>query len=427
MDNGHRDRRVMAWREPPVSVRATGIAIFGLAALASGVTAQGRYTPRFSVDAFGALGVAYSTERRADFVEIITRREGAGFSHRFDPSLDSRIAGQATVSFGPRITAVLQIMAEQTLDNDYRPHTEWAYVGYAFTPDFQIRGGRIVLPVFMVSDARKISYANPWMRPPVEIYGMVPVYSLDGIDVTYSRHVGDWTVRLNSVFGRTDIEFPGTNLDAERAVNINATFSRGAFTSRFAGARAKLELKTLAPLFDAFRAFGPEGEAIADRFDVDGSATQFATAGFELDPGGWFAMAEIGWSGAQSAFGERLGGHLTSGVRWQAFTTYAMYARTGILSETSVNGLSVEGLPPEHAQIAAGLNAGLNALLKSSPEQQNLAIGGRWDFRSGMALKAQLDFVDVLGGSDGTFINVQPGFEQGGAARVFSIATVFVF
>lgn len=41
MDGRQRDRCIMAWRSPPVSVRATAMAIVGLAALASGVTAQG--------------------------------------------------------------------------------------------------------------------------------------------------------------------------------------------------------------------------------------------------------------------------------------------------------------------------------------------------------------------------------------------------
>jgi hypothetical protein len=395
--------------------------------LASGGGAQGRFTPRVSIDAYGALGVAYSTERRADFVEISTRREGPGYSHRLDPSLDSRIAGQATVFLGPKITAVLQIMAEQTLDHDYVPHAEWAYVGYSFTPDFQIRGGRIVLPAFMVSDARKISYANPWIRPPIELYGMIPVYSVDGVDVTYSRQMGEWTARFNGVVGQAETEFPGGKVEAERSLNVNATFARGTFTGRLAVATTRLQFDDFAPLFGAFRLFGPEGQAIADRFDVDDRDFFFGTAGLEFDPGDWFAMAEIGWSDANSALGERLSGHVTSGVRWNTFTTYATYSRAGVLSETSVDGLKLTGLPAEQAQIAAGLNAGLNALLDASPRQQSLAIGSRWDFRSGIALKAQLDFVDVLDGSSGTFINMQPDFERGGVARVFSVATVFVF
>jgi hypothetical protein len=42
-------------------------------------------------------------------------------------------------------------------------------------------------------------------------------------------------------------------------------------------------------------------------------------------------------------------------------------------------------------------------------------------------VKLQVDFIDALGESPGTFINRQPGFEPGGRSRVVSLATVFVF
>jgi hypothetical protein len=180
-------------------------------------------------------------------------------------------------------------------------------------------------------------------------------------------------------------------------------------------------------LFEGFRAFGPEGEALADRFEVEDTPFQFATAGVEYDPGTWFTIVEAGWINSSSAVGERVAGYITSGYRWGAVTPYATFARSKALSETSVTGLSLTGLPAEYAQAAAQLNAGLNSILGLSPVQQNLAIGGRWDFMPGVALKAQIDFIDQLGDSPGTFINLQPNFAPGGSTQVLSVATAFVF
>jgi hypothetical protein len=417
-------------RARPAPGRAAPAALLSLAWLilfASAASAQSRFRPRFSLDAFGTLGVIYSTETRADFIETTTRTQGPGFSNRLDASLDSRLAVQASAYIGPKLTAVVQMMAEQTVDGDYVPHAEWANVSYAFTPDIRVRGGRIVMPAFLVSDARKVSYANPWLRPPVEVYGMVPIYSLDGVDATYRRRLGEWIASLNAVFGRTQSDFPGGAVQAERVWNVNTTFVRGALTGRLAMMGSTVRIDMLTPLFDGFRAFGPEGQAIANRFEVHDRALRFATAGLEFDPGTWFTMAEVGWIDSNSAIGERLAGYVTSGVRWGAFTPYLTWSRATLLSESSTAGLDLTGLPPESAQAAAELNAGLNAFLNNAPVQQNLAIGGRWDFRPGIALKAQLDFVDVLGSSAGTFTNLQPGFEPGGRAGLFSLATTFVF
>jgi hypothetical protein len=188
-----------------------------------------------------------------------------------------------------------------------------------------------------------------------------------------------------------------------------------------------LDIDAFDPMFDGFRAFGPQGEAIADRFEVDDRRFRFASAGLDYDAGRWFAMAELGWMDTDSVLGEKLAGYVTGGYRWGSVTPYATYSRSELLTDSSHPGLSLAGLPPELVPMAAGLNARLDGFLQSVPVQQNLALGGRWDLTTGAAVKLQVDFIDALGESPGTFINRQPGFEPGGRSRVVSLATVFVF
>jgi hypothetical protein len=45
----------------------------------------------------------------------------------------------------------------------------------------------------------------------------------------------------------------------------------------------------------------------------------------------------------------------------------------------------------------------------------------------GLALKVQYEFIDRDDGSPGTFGNLQPGFEPGGRADLFSASVNFVF
>ena len=51
----------------------------------------------------------------------------------------------------------------------------------------------------------------------------------------------------------------------------------------------------------------------------------------------------------------------------------------------------------------------------------------RWDCTTDVALKLQFDRVTPLGGSRGTFINVQPGFRSGRSVNVASAVLDFVF
>ena len=76
------------------------------------------------------------------------------------------------------------LISEQRLDNTYRPRVEWANLKYQVTPELALRVGRIALPMFLTADYRKVGYAYPWVRPPVEGYGSLPISSSDGVDAT---------------------------------------------------------------------------------------------------------------------------------------------------------------------------------------------------------------------------------------------------
>lgn len=394
----------------------------------AGAGAQQRDVPHLSLDAFGTFGLAYSSEDRADYAWNPLQAVGPGHSETLSHTLDSRLAGQARLDATSKLSAIVQVMIETDSRGDYSPRLEWANARYAFSPGFSARAGRLAVPAFLTSDHRKVGFANPWIRPPVELYGLVPVFTLDGAELSYRLHAGNWSSTLGGTFGVSRAEIAdGSDVTAENAWNVNATLQRGGFLARVATAGGQLDVEAFHPLFDAFRAFGPEGEAIADRFDVDDTSFRFASAGVSYDPGPWFGIAEAAWFDQHSVLGEKIAGHVTGGYRWRSLTPYVAYSRSALLSQSSHPGLTLSELPPEHRETAAGLNAALNSILRSPPVQQNLVLGSRWDFRTGMALKLQVDLIDVLGDSPGTFTNPQPGFETGGSTRLVSLALDFVF
>ena len=403
--------------------------ILGWLALPAGLMAQESelLTPRVSFDGFGTIGVAHSLDAAADFVENPTRGRGTGHTRRIDPALDSRLAGQITLEVGERISGVVQGVVELNTAGEYRPFLEWANLRFAFTPEASVRAGRIVLPMFLVSETRKVSFANPWVRPPVEVYGLVPIYSWDGIDATYRHRFGDWTGSLNSAIGQAASDIPGGRAAADRFWMVNGSLHRGSFTGRAAVASGRVDVDVFTPLFDGFRAFGPAGDAIAEKYEAADRTLHFGAVGTEYDHGSWFTMAEGAWTKTRSLMGERVAGYVTAGYRAGSFTPFATYSRVDLLTASSTAGLPLDMLPPEQAAFAGQLNAGLNTALRSPSEQQTFAVGSRWDVRPGVALKGQVDFIDRLSDSNGTFFNLQPTFEPGGSTQLFSVAATFVF
>src|SRR6202167_5315169 len=157
----------------------------------------------FSFNGFGTLGVVHSSEHDADFTSTIFKPNGAGYSHDWSPDVDTLIGAQVIARFTPRLSAMLQVISQQNYNNTYTPHVEWANIKYELTPDASIRVGRTCLAALLLSDTHNIGYAIPWVRPPLELYSLVPIDTSDGIDASYRWHIGNVVQTFVGTYGAT--------------------------------------------------------------------------------------------------------------------------------------------------------------------------------------------------------------------------------
>lgn len=403
------------------------IAVLALALhAAAGARADNHEPSMFSFRGFGTLGIVHSNEDRSDFTSTPSKPNGAGYSRAWSAEVDSLIAAQVTARFTPKISAVVQVVSEQNHDGSYRPHLEWANIRFQVTPEFFIRAGRTVLPVLMVTDSRKVGFANPWVRPPVEVYALVPVTSNDGVDATYRMTLATATNTLQLTAGRTDTKYPGATSQVRELAVLVDTFEQGPLTARIVYGRARVTLASLDPLLDGFRQFGPEGVAIAEKYSLHDRLVNFYGVGASYDPGPGFLMAE--WVGIKgdSILGRKSAWYVSGGYRFGKITPYLTYARANS-DNLSDPGLTVTALPPAFAGPAMGLNAALNSALSGKVVQNTVSVGARWDVRRDVAFKVQLDHTRIGAGSTGEFRNIQPGLQPGGRVNVISAVVDFTF
>jgi len=382
----------------------------------------------FAFNGFGTAGVVHSSEARADFTASDFEPNGAGYSRSWSASVDSLIGGQVSATLGPRLSAVVQLIAQQNHDNTYWPHVEWANIKYLLTPDLSVRVGRIVMPTFLDSDSREVGYGNPWVRPPTEVYSANPITSVDGLDASYRLHLGGVTNTLQANYGRNlSFEFAaGSKFDARYVWGIFDRAEYGPTLVRVGYLSSDITLNSAAALFDGFRQFGPQGAAIADMYEIVGKSSSILTLAASYDPGQWFVMGEWATSRSESFLGTSTGWYVSGGHRAGAFTPYLTYAQITQRRNFSP-GLSIAGLPAYLAPVAVALNTGLNDALNSRPDQYTLSIGMRWDFMKNLDLKLQFDRIDLGAGSAGTLVNPQPGFQPGSTVFLFSSVVDFVF
>ncbi|MGZ5202782.1 MAG: hypothetical protein ACXWC4_23715 [Telluria sp.] len=400
------------------------LAVVAGMALAATANAGDADRPALSLSGFGTLDMVHSGERTADYSSSSMKASGAGYSGAWSPNVDSRLGAQLDARLG-RWSAVLQVVSEQNLDGEYSPRVEWANVKYQVTPDLALRAGRIALPLFLMADYRKVGYAYPWVRPPVELYGALPITSSNGADLTWRFALGELRHTTQAFYGSDSRRLTqNIVLDARRTAGLSHTIEAGALTVRLSALTTELTLNVAEDLFQQLEMAGGRGTLLAQRYAVDHKRASLASLGVSYDPGRWFVTAEAGHSHTSSFLGKNSALYAGGGVRLGALTPYLGYSRV------RADGSTYEEPPPVvpgRASILANLNDNLNTLLETIPAQSTVSAGLRWDVHNNVALKAQWDRVTPRNGSRGTLINTQPDFVSGHPLDIASLALDFVF
>lgn len=392
---------------------------------ASAAAGSGLEPSVWSFNGYGTVGAMHSNEDRADYEPSMVMIEGPGRSGSWSVGVDSRLGAQIGFHPTPRLSAVVQVVAEDRLVDDYEPKLEWAHINYELTPNVTIGAGRTALDTFLVSAHRKVGYALHWARPPAELYRTVSITSSDGVQVGFNLNRADVSWRTTINYGQNDADEVGGQIAADELIGIFSTLDWGAATLHAAYLRAKLDSPVTDPFFDLLDPFGPEGAAVRREHDLDGKWASFTGLGASYDPGTWFLMAEWGRGNSDSIAGISEGWYLSGGYRFGRVAPYVTFADAERGHNASFTGLTVAAYPPMVAPVAAGVNAILAEARAGLPDQSTLSIGARWDVMRSVAAKVQYDRVDVHDGF-GTFSNVEPGF-QPSRVDLFSVSVDFLF
>lgn len=201
--------------------------------------------PEVKLRGYGTFGVVRNTNSTLDFMDNLSQPRGAGYSHKWDFGVDSKLAVQADGKFNDKLSASWQLMSQRQTDDTYRPETEMAFLKMQATGDLAVRLGRIPAPLFMVSEYRKVGYVNPWVRQPNEVYFQVPFNSVDGGDVSYQFSSGDFTGNFQFAAGTmrsANVQNEGdiNTLKGDNALSLNFIGEYGPLTFRVGYSQTKI-------------------------------------------------------------------------------------------------------------------------------------------------------------------------------------------
>ncbi|NMG45972.1 hypothetical protein GPA22_19830 [Aromatoleum toluvorans] len=334
--------------------------------------------PRFEFSGFGTLG-AVTTDRK----DVWFTRYGVNFPGNSDPdfSPDSLLGLQASMRLTDRNDITVQVLAREDGSERQDPRVTLAFFRQTLAPGLSVRAGRVRVPFFMLSDSLHVNYANPWVRPPVEVYGLNPFNDLDGIDLIYHKRLDRLDIEIHPYYGGGRIPFPQGSARLKETRGLNVVLSQGEYSLHLGHGEGRFTLergdRQFLDMARILRATGQEG-VIADLSGTRGS-TSFDSVGVQWDDGDWQLVGEYARRKTNRYVVSAHGWYLSLGRRFGPLMPYAVVARQTLDKQFA------------QATLPAGRLAQLWDLFLTSRNnaQRSVTFGARWDFAAHAALKTE--------------------------------------
>ncbi len=345
--------------------------------------------------AFGTLGLVYSDIDGADYVTSPhTQAIGAGDSDRVSYNVDSKLGTQFDWQASEKISLSVQLLTKRFEDETLATRVDSAFLKYELSPELDVRVGRIRPPVFNLSDFLDVNFANPWVRPPIEHYSLVPFNFMDGADLLWLTQSGDISWLVQPYIGQSKVDNAWGNNNDSEVVGLNVRAGQGDFTFRagYALNRFRITGPTINDALAGLQNLCQIDQIACDvMHEIDGNNTKatYLSLGGSWDNGDYFVLGE--WSKTilnVDFFPEMQSWYLSAGARIESWTPYITYAQGK--DNSSVFNDSDLVTPANIPNTNSIINQMHNGVMQG---QHSIALGVRYDFMPNMALKAQWDHI----------------------------------
>ncbi|WP_106476475.1 porin [Phytohalomonas tamaricis] len=326
---------------------------------------------RLTFSGFGTLGVVHNNSDEADFVSDLGQPKGAG--EGWSARVDTLLGAQARLKLNEQFDIMAQGISRYHYTGNFRPELSWAFVRYIPAPDWQLRAGRLGLDSYLLSDSRHVGYAYPWLRPPVDHFGILQLDYIEGVDATYRRPLGDGLAWAKLFVGRSKSHVVLTDdlsaeIDIDHVYGGHLNYATGSWQFRVSYTKSDSETN-----FSGDYTGGVDNVYALLTYQLIKQAfvyrsMQLYSLGMIYEPGAWQLQAMRNQSETDEN-GIIDSGFASAGYRVGPTTPYVMFSRVWT---------SFPGIP-------AG----------QSFEQQTWSLGLRYDVASNLALKTQVDRVHV--------------------------------
>jgi len=371
------------------------------------------------IDGFLSVGTAWS-----DVNFLASGVEPVYISNiRKKPSFeeDSNVGVQITKQIHEDVSITVQFLAEA--DNQWEVETAWAFLKWEPGDHWQLRAGRVRTNPYMLSDYVNVGYAYPWVRPPEEVYSMIPaIYSNStGADVRYRHALWNRDLTITGFYGvvSTELTFPigpsqsifdDVRLRLRDLYSFNLRYGDEVFSIR-AGIEitrvtfdpnAGTVMGELNDFLNELVSFGLISPDYINYFSLYNKRTSFMGLGYQFDWNNIVSMGELVKRKSTSPIeATAIGWYLMGGYRVKQLLPHITFARERLVDNNvrrfnniiNQDFMAFTGSPIPLDQVAQSLIATSEYYNGGAGAQSSVTLGLRWDVIDGVALKAEYKHV----------------------------------
>ncbi|MBF0259558.1 MAG: hypothetical protein HQK62_12095 [Desulfamplus sp.] len=340
------------------------------------------------------------------------------FNTHFTAFMDSRLGLQAHYRFNTDLDIVFQGVLRDQAYITPKNSMELGYAAFRPTPWMEFRAGRIGYDAFLMSDTRNLGYAYTWVRPPVEFYGWIPIFNMDGADATFRFDWANSNWRLRFQAGENSFPFiiADTEYDSETRGLHTVTLGRqsGPLLIKAGYSRFSLrnELSVFGPLqegldaiaqgtADPFPDISDEARSLSQDLRLKNVEMTYVTLGASYDNGEWIAQTELARTTTSAeVLSHGTMGYAALGYYIGDFIPYIMFS--AIRSENNLRQPASDWSIIGESELQDIANLIINT---TRMNQETISLGIRWNFHIQAALKFQMDNIHMHPFGHGLFFS----------------------
>ncbi len=399
---------------------------------------------KFRLSGYGTFSVPVDDRGNMAPMRDISQEPDEALTYAIDHpwQLDSRLGLQAEYRFSDKVDGVIQWVLRNQTDADLLDRVESGFIRAHLTPGIEIRGGRFAYDAFLMSDIRNIGYAYVWVRPPTEFYGWIPIFSVDGLDLTWHIDRSDafWQVRAQGGCHRFKTSLGGDPYEFETSDLWSLTLSRqsGPFQLKVGYSRfsSNNEVGIFEPLLSGLEGIAlatkgvvpsvaAEAEELRGELAFQGVDISYMTLGALYDDGRYVVQGEVARSTSTAdVLPHGIMGYISAGIRLGDFTPFCMVS--SVRAENDLRGAMSDW--SAMGEVAQYLQSQSISIINSTRmDQRSVSLGLRWDFHNQAALKLQWDRTRIKSFGYGLWWRESTVLNHSGRINLGTISLEFIF